>query len=132
MDDTRILTKMYGLLRLFLMMAEPGVAGSGVREYQRSLIANLLIWEWYEQQGHPVMELAQRNASLFNEESGEISFSALARQVVGKPSQSNLDLIHKRYRLIGLAMEVCRDMDVQFAAGLGGAEGEGGLPASLL
>ena len=64
------------LLKVFMM-----IGGRSCTEYIRALTASIMLWGHYESTQHPCWELFRHNASAFNEESGEISLSALARDI---------------------------------------------------
>ena len=64
-----------------LLKVFPLVGGAKCSEYVRALTASLLQWSEYERVNHPCWQLFANNASAFNEESGEISLSVLAREI---------------------------------------------------
>jgi hypothetical protein len=57
------------------------------REYQRALTASIHLWEWMRETNHPGWQIFCQNASSFNEESGEIAFSVLARDIASSGQQ---------------------------------------------
>ena len=64
------------LLKVFMM-----IGGRSCIEYIRALTASIMLWGHYESTQHPCWQLFRHNASAFNEESGEIALSALARDI---------------------------------------------------
>ena len=93
------------LLRMFLVLNE-----SNCREYQRALSTSISIWEWMKSINHPCWQLFKNNASAFNEESGEICFSVLAREISGSGVRSDCQAVSSKFRIIKTKIDVANDL----------------------
>ena len=79
------------LLKLFLM--------SGSNQYGRALCCDLLVYTHQQQVNHPIHKLMQADPHCFNEESGEISLSCLARLNLGMTDKRSLSVMEERFRM---------------------------------
>ena len=70
-DGEKVLEMQYRIMSIFLLLDGPQA-----REYQKALSTLVHLWEWMRRAGHPAWIMFKNNASVFNEESGEICFSA--------------------------------------------------------
>jgi hypothetical protein len=84
------------LLKLLIMLK----GQKKTTEYTRGLTIAVSSMLRFRNKGHPVWKMFQSNASAFNEECGEISFSVLARGLGRGGIQSDLKVVDGRYRLV--------------------------------
>lgn len=111
MDNGRlILRQQIRLLHVFLMLHS-----NRATEYQRALSASIAIWTQLRHQRHPVWTMFASNASAFNEESGEICFSVLARGVAKSGARSDLATIDKWFRLVRTKIAVAKELGLEIA-----------------
>ena len=80
-------------------------------QYPSVILLNMLVLEYQRRTNTPAWLMFLHNFSLFNEESGEMSFSALARAMLGHTNRS--DFAHVNTIYILLHQYVCVDDDVQ-------------------
>ena len=76
----------------------PGGRGQ-CSEYVRALTASLLQWSEYQRVNHPCWQLFTNNASAFNEVSGEISLSVLAREIARGCVRSDSKKVSQTFKL---------------------------------
>jgi len=108
MDDGKLLLEAQKkLLHLFLMFDNKQVS-----EYQRALILSIMLWSHHKRNNDQVWKMFASNACAFNEESGEICFSVLARGVARSGIRSDVNAVSKSYRLIRPKMRVAMDIGV--------------------
>ena len=74
-----------------------------------------MLWGHYESCGHPCWQLFVNNASAFNEESGEIALSVLARDISRGGVRSDCKKVSQTFALVKAKTEVAQDMDVDLA-----------------
>ena len=98
------------LLKVFLL-----IGGKCCTEYIRALTASILLWSFYERSQHPCWQLFQHNASAFNEESGEISLSVLARDIARSGVRSDCPKVSSTFQLVKAKSELAQDIDVDLA-----------------
>ena len=98
------------LLKVFLM-----IGGRNCSEYINALVASLLLWGHYESEDHPCWQMFRENASAFNEESGEISLSLLARELARTGVRSDLPKVSRSFSLVKAKAEVAQDIGVDIA-----------------
>ena len=108
------------LLKVFLLMG-----GSQCTEYCRALMASISQWAHYEEVKHPCWELFQNNASAFNEESGEISLSALARDISRGGVRSDCAKVSQTFKLVKAKAEVAEDVGLDIEGGDFGSDEHG-------
>ena len=106
-DGKQLFEAQQQLLHIFLLLDGPSS-----REYQKCMMASLLIWHHYKKTNHPVWKMFKSNSCAFNEESGEICFSVLARGVAKNGARSDAKTISSWYRLIHTKIEVAQDIGV--------------------
>ena len=104
-DGGRILNEQYRLLAVFLLLD-----GSQSREYQRALLTSICLWEWMKSQQHPMWGVFKNNASVFNEESGEVAFSVLARDIASSGVRSDCEAVSRKFRMIKPKMVVAKGL----------------------
>jgi len=98
------------LLKVFLL-----IGGKSCSEYIRALTASILLWSNYEKSQHPCWLLFQHNASLFNEESGEISLSVLARDISRGGVRSDCKKVSTTFKLVKAKSELAQDIGIDLA-----------------
>lgn len=59
--------------------------------------------------------MVKQNASVCNEEAGELAFSVLARTIASNSSRSDIDLVNKHFILSKLKLEVAKDLKFDIA-----------------
>ena len=109
-DGEKILEMQYKLLSIFLFLDGPQS-----REYQKALTVSVHLWEWMKANNHPGWAIFKHNASVFNEESGEICFSVLAREIAGSGVRSDCEAVSSKFGLIKSKMEVGRNWKLKCA-----------------
>ena len=107
-DGERIVDMQYNLLTIFLLLDGPQS-----REYQKALSTSIHIWEWLRANNHPGWVIFKNNASVFNEESGEVCFSVLAREIAGSGVRSDCEAVSRKFGLIKSKMEVGQELQVE-------------------
>lgn len=103
-DGVLILKHQVMLLKVFLC-----IGGRRATDYSKALTASLAIWWQLSNLNHPAWTMFKHNPSTFNEECGEISFSALARQVARGGSRSTFKQSHKQFQLMRCCMQTAAD-----------------------
>lgn len=106
-DGNNVLEMQHRLLTIFLLLDGPQA-----REYQRALSTSVHLWEWMRSTGHPAWSIFANNASAFNEESGEICFSVLARELAGSGIRSDCDAVSRKFALIKSKIQISQDLNV--------------------
>jgi hypothetical protein len=84
-----------------------------------------MLWSHYEQCNHPCWQLFQHNASAFNEESGEISLSILARDISRGGVRSDCKKVSQTFKLVKAKAEVAEDIGIDIAGDDFGSEENG-------
>ena len=108
------------LLKVFLL-----IGGSKCSEYVRALTASLAQWSEYERCNHPCWQMFTNNASVFNEESGEISLSVLAREIARGGVRSDCKKVSQTFKLVKAKAEVAADIGVDISGGDFGSDEHG-------
>jgi hypothetical protein len=108
------------LLKLFML-----IGGAKCSEYINALSASLLLWGQYEQCNHPCWQLFQHNANAFNEESGEISLSVLARDISRGGVRSDCKKVAQTFKLVKAKAEVAEDFGIDLAGDDFGSDNNG-------
>ena len=108
------------LLKLFML-----IGGAKCNEYIKALSASLMLWSHYEQREHPCWQLFKHNASAFNEESGEISLSVLARDISRGGVRSDCKKVSQTFKLVNAKAEVADDFGVDIAGDNFGSDENG-------
>jgi len=99
---------MYKLLIVFLILDS-----SQSREYQRALTMSIHLWEWMRVNDHAGWQIFRQNASAFNEESGEIAFSVLARDLASSGIRSDVKSVSRKFGMIKAKMTVAKGLEVE-------------------
>ena len=107
-DGEHILEMQYKLYSIFLLLDGPQS-----REYQKALCVSVHLWEWMKRNNHPGWQIFKNNASVFNEESGEICFSVLAREIAGSGVRSDCEAVSRKFGLIKSKMDVGKELEVE-------------------
>ena len=107
-DGKRLLVAMYKLLAVFMILDGPAS-----REYQRTLTMSIHLWEWMRVNDHAGWQVFRQNASAFNEESGEIAFSVLARDIASSGIRSDVKTVSRKFGLIKAKMVVAKGLEVE-------------------
>jgi hypothetical protein len=108
------------LLKLFMLIGTPNCS-----DYIRALSASIMLWSHYEQCQHPCWQLFQHNASAFNEESGEVSLSILARDISRGGVRSDCKKVSQTFKLVKAKAEVAEDIGIDIAGDDFGSEENG-------
>ena len=103
-DGEQVLKGQASLLKVFILLDGPNS-----REYQQALVASLLLWTHWKEVNHPVWSLFKHNANAFNEDSGEIAFSGLARDIARGGTRLDLAAVSKKLTLQKTISDVCGD-----------------------
>jgi hypothetical protein len=110
MDNGRdVLTGQANLLRIFIL-----IGGRQCSEYVRALTASLLLWCNWKKENHPCWQVFEQNANAFNEESGEIAFSVLARSCA-KSVRADCNAVAGIFRRQKCSMELAADLNYEIA-----------------
>ena len=107
-DGDAVLRGQEHLLKVFML-----IGGRGSNEYIRALTASILLWVHWKKINHPCWLLFLRNANAFNEESGEISFSALAHDLARGGIRGDVHSCNNTYRLIKTTTELADDINIE-------------------
>ena len=111
LDDGRLLIQnMARLLKLFLHFD-----ASYANEYKKCILVNLLLWAYHIDNGMPIWQMMEQNASVCNEEAGELAFSVLGRTIGSNSSRTDIDLVNRHFILSKLKLEVAKDLDLDIA-----------------
>jgi len=108
------------LLKFFLL-----VGGAQCTEYIRALTASILQWSNYQSCQHPCWQLFANNASAFNEESGEISLSILARDIARGGVRSDCNKVSQTFKLVKAKAELAEDVGLDISGGDFGSDEHG-------
>ena len=110
-DGEAVLKGQWRLLHVFLMLDD-----ANCREYQRALVCSVLLWHNYKQSTHhECWRMFVRNACAFNEETGEICFSILAKGIASNGVRSDIKQISQRFRLLRPQMDTANDLKVDLS-----------------
>jgi hypothetical protein len=71
------------------------------------------LWEWMRVNDHAGWQVFRQNASAFNEESGEIAFSVLARDIATSGIRSDVKTVSRKLGLIKAKMVVAKGLEVE-------------------
>jgi len=107
------------LLKVFLL-----IDCEGSREYQKALVCSITQWVLFKEQGHPCWQMFKNNASCFNEESGEISLSILARSISAGGAKVDLEQVRTIFCLLKSKVQLASDMNIDLHGNdVGGSQG---------
>lgn len=106
-DVSRSVGHLYMMCLASAMLRNVKVTGRGTaHNYPRLQLTNLLIIEYWRRINYVGVGMMCDNMSIFNEELGEITFSMLARVVLGDSARSDFEHMRKIYSLVPLYREV--------------------------
>ena len=102
-DGERVIVYQLRLLKVFLVLDN-----KQCKEYQRALSMSIVLWFRMRAHNHPAWQIFKNNASAFNEESGEICFSVLARGIAIASSgiRSDCKAVSRKFCLIKSSVAV--------------------------
>ena len=107
-------TAITSLLRLFIaccMLNNVKVPGRrSPHPYPKIQLAYLLVLSYWKKVSHYPMAMLSNNTGIFNEELGEISFSILARAVLGDSVKDNFEHMSRVYRLLPVYRDLKNDV----------------------
>lgn len=95
------------LLKLFMLLR-----GRDTFEYEKALLASLLVWARNKEAKSFLWKMFKQNACAFNEEAGEVAFSVLARQVSKGGLRGDLESCDKAFKLSRVNIQVADDFNV--------------------
>lgn len=87
------------------------MASLNVPEYTRCLILHLNVVSHHQQQETGVYDMFKSNPGAFNEESGEMSFSVLARASVSDTQKMKFEHMNKLYKLLHVYREITEELN---------------------
>jgi hypothetical protein len=117
-DGTQMFEQLFVLLHL-QMMLNPR---AGDRTYIRCTILQLLILLYQQRQDLPAWQMLARDASMFNEETGEMSFSILSRCVQEEQMASKHAHLDNMYRMVPYIMSLEDDVHQDTFGGRNGPQ----------
>lgn len=106
-QHTIITTNLVRVLRVFYMLGQRNKK-YGTPSYRKVILMQLQLMRYFEMQGLPTHDMYVKNPGLFNEESGEISFSILSRCVMGDTMKHDHKHLNEQYCLMPVYL-VCRE-----------------------
>jgi hypothetical protein len=99
------------------MLYKVKVQGKGTaHNYPKVQLSYLLVLSYWQTKKHCTWEMMKSNMGIFNEESGEISFSVLSRCVLGDSMKSDFDHMNKMYSLLPVFRDIKNDVLADNAA----------------
>ena len=104
-DGEKIMEAQQRLLHVFMI-----INNGKCYEYQRAIMLSQLIMTSYKHRNHVCWTMFKENPSAFNEETGEICFSILAREIAHGGIRSDVKSVDRRYRLIRTKLDVAEDL----------------------
>ena len=104
----QVMAAQFRLFHLFLI-----IDNSKCKEYQRAMCTSIHLWMWMMKNKHPSWKIFKNNASAFNEESGEICFSVLAREIAGSGVRSDCSAVSSKFKLIKSKTQIAKDLKVE-------------------
>ena len=109
-DGMLMLACMIRLFKVFLHFT-----GSDASEYRKCMLVNLMLWAHYANKNLPIFDMIKHNASMCNEECGELSFSVLARTIASNSSRMDIDSVNRHFILSRLKLDVANDLNLDIA-----------------
>ena len=97
-----VLKKLVPMLKLLILLR----GGKDSTEYIRCILVQLQLLKYHQQHDDALWTMFCNQFSVFNEESGEISFSILARTVLGHSNKSDLEHMNTMYRQINRVRQI--------------------------
>ena len=96
-----IIKKLLPVLKMLMLFKE----GKSC-EYIQGIMFQLHLLDYHKTINSPTWQMFKNQASVFNEESGEVSFSILARTVLGHSNKADIDHMNDRYKQINSVREI--------------------------
>lgn len=96
-----MLKKLVQVLKMLMLFK-----GGKSCEYINCIILQLHLLDYNKNINSPTWQMFKNQFSVFNEESGEVSFSVLARTVLGHSMKSEVEHMSARYRQINRVREI--------------------------
>jgi hypothetical protein len=87
------------------------MASLRVGEYTRCLLMHLNVLAQHHDVNSAIYEMYRTNPGAFNEESGEISFSVLAKSSVADTQKMKIEHVNKLYKLLHVYREITEDIN---------------------
>ena len=106
-NGTQVMEHQLQILQLLIF-----IGGTNTTEYQRAIATSLHIWQHWRNVDHVAWRLFDANASMWNEESGEVCFSVLARDIASSGVRSDVSKVSEKFELIKMKMETAADLKV--------------------
>ncbi len=103
-----IITASFRLLKVLMLCGGP----NGAYEYRVGMTLHLLQMMWLQSVNHPVWKMLQADPNCINEEKGEISFSVLARGLIGNPLRHSIEKVSEMFMMTKEQLKVAADMRV--------------------
>ena len=107
---------LYKIYAVSVLLANAPYAGRS-HGYPKIILSYLLILEHWRSTKYFLVDILKQDMSIVNEELGEISFSMLARCVLGDTVRSDFDHMNKMYKMLpvftNLRRDVLEDMKTQ-------------------
>lgn len=105
-NSEEMLTCTVRLLKVFYLM-KGFHTSSGSQIYRRAIIQQMVIFLYLQKHNLPAWHMFKHNLAVYNEESGEISFSMLSRCVLGDTLKFDFEHLNKMYRMMNVYLQ-CR------------------------
>ena len=100
-DTYGIVISLYRLLLVTIMLKHSKIAHRGTSHpYPKMILANLCILAHWKSTDFVGFRMLSSNISLFNEELGEMTFSLLARCVLGDTARTQIEHLNNLYKLL--------------------------------
>ena len=109
-DGRQMLPAFARLFKLFLHFD-----ATYANEYKKCMLLNMLIWNYNIGNDMPIWQMVSQNASVCNEEAGELAFSVLARTIGSNSSRTDIDLVNRHFILSKVKLEVAKDLNLDIS-----------------
>jgi hypothetical protein len=110
-DTHAIFVALYRMLLVSVMLKRSKIAHRGTSHpYPKMILANLCILAHWKQVDFIGYKMLDTNVAIFNEELGEMTFSMLARSVLGDHTDTNIDHVNDLYALLPVCKSVKDDI----------------------
>ena len=106
-NGKKVLVGQVRLLKVFL-----SIRSKGCTEYISCLIMSIIIWARQMKLKSTLWTMFKDNASMFNEEAGEVSFSCLARHVARGGVRSEVKQVSDAFVMLKPKMAAAKDLNV--------------------
>ena len=106
-----IVIALYRMLLVSVMLQHSKISHRGrSHPYPKMILANLCILAHWKSSDFVGFRMLSSNISLFNEEMGEMTFSILARCVLGDTARTHIDHMNDLYKLLPIYREMKDDI----------------------